>query len=80
MALNNSVTKQQFAFSKSSRFPSLKSNTANISGTVFDKPSDFNRTRNFANATTHGFGAHYPRFKNHNVSMRQGALPSSNTY
>lgn len=57
MALNNSVSKQQFAFSKSSRFPSLKQNTKNISHSVFDKPSDFDRTKNFANRTF-AFGSH----------------------
>ena len=30
MALNNSISKQQFAFSKSSRFPSLKQSSANV--------------------------------------------------
>ena len=44
MALNNSASKQQYAFSKSSRFPSLKQNTKDISPSVFDKPSDFNKT------------------------------------
>lgn len=57
MALNNSVSKQQFAFSKSGRFPSLKQNTKNISHSVFDKPSDFDRTKNFANRTF-AFGSH----------------------
>ena len=37
--LNTSVSKQQFAFSKSSRFPSLKQNTKDISKEVFNKTS-----------------------------------------
>lgn len=58
MALNNSSSKQQYGFSKSNRFPSLKQNTQNISPSVFNKPSDFDKTKNFANATTFGFGSH----------------------
>ena len=80
MALNNSVTKQQFSFSKSSRFPSLKSNTGNISHSVFDKPSDFDKTKNFANANTFGFGSHESRFRNWNVSKGNEALPSPISY
>ena len=80
MALNNSVTKQQFSFSKSSRFPNLKSNTGNISHSVFDKPSDFDKTKNFANANTFGFGSHDPRFRNHNTSKKNEALPSPISY
>ena len=80
MALNNSVTKAQFSFSKSSRFPSLKSNTGNISSSVFDKPSDFDKTKNFANAQTFGFGSHESRFRNHNVSAKNGALPDPTSY
>ena len=68
MALNNSTTKQRFSFSKSSRFPTLKSNTGNISHSVFDKPSDFDKTKNFANANTFGFGSHESRFRNWNTS------------
>ena len=80
MALNNSVSKQQFSFSKSSRFPSLKQNTKNISHSVFDKPSDFDRTKNFPNAATFGFGSKENRFRNHNVSAKNGALPDPMSY
>ena len=80
MALNQSVSKQQFAFSKASRFPDLKQNTKNISNSVFDKPSDFNRTKNFANASNHAFGARSARFADYNTSNKHAVLPSSNSY
>ena len=80
MALNNSCTKQRFSFSKSSRFPGLKSYTGNISHSVFNKPSEFDRTKNFANATSFGFGAHEPRFRNHNISKKNEALPDPSSY
>ena len=47
MACNTSVSKQQYSFSKSSRFPQLKQNTKNISKAVFNKTSEFDRFRNF---------------------------------
>ena len=80
MALNNSVSKHQFSFSKSSRFPSLKQNTKNISHSVFDKPSDFDKTKNFPNATTFGFGSHESRFRNHNTSVKNQKMPSPVSY
>ena len=78
--LNVSVSKQQFSFSKSSRFPSLKQNTQNISASVFNKPSDFDKTKNFANRATHAFGSHEKRFNPHNCSQKNALLPSSNSY
>ena len=57
-SLNVSVSKQQFSFSKSSRFPSLKQNTQNISHSVFNKTSDFDKTKNFANSSSFAFGSH----------------------
>ena len=80
MALNNSSSKQQFGFSKSSRFPSLKQNTKNISASVFDKSSDFDRTKNFANAQTFAFGSRQQRFNGYNTSAKHSALPSPNNY
>ena len=80
MALNQSVSKAQFSFSKSSRFPQLKQNTRDISGDVFNKTSQFDRTKNFANATSFGFGSHSTRFTNYNASAKAGALPSPNSY
>ena len=80
MALNNSVSKQQFSFSKSSRFPNLKSNTKNISHDVFNTTSDFDKTKNFANAQTFAFGSHQRRFNEYNSSSKAGALPSPNSY
>jgi len=79
MALNNSISKAQFSFSKSNRFPDLKSNTKNISASVFNKTSDFDKTRGFA-STNFGFGSHERRFRNHNLSPRQAALPSPFSY
>lgn len=79
MALNNSVSKAQFSFSKSNRFPDLKSNTKNISQSVFNKTSDFDRTKGFS-STGFGFGSHERRFRNHNLSPRQAAMPSAFSY
>lgn len=76
MALNNSASKQQYAFSKSSRFPSLKQNTKDISPSVFDKPSDFNKTK----SNGYGFGSNAQRFKDHNTSMKHAVLPSPMSY
>lgn len=58
MALNNSVSKQQFAFSKANRFPPLKQNTQNISHDVFNKTSDFDKTKKFQGASNFAFGSH----------------------
>ena len=80
MALNSSVSKAQFSFSKSSRFPSLKQNTQNISHSVFNKPSDFDKTKNFANRETFQFGSHEKRFNPHNCSDKNAKLPGPNSY
>ena len=58
MALNNSASKQQYAFSKASRFPSLKQNTRDISPSVFNKTSDFDKTKNCQGVGGFGFGSH----------------------
>jgi hypothetical protein len=58
----------------------LKQNTKNISGSVFDKPSDFDKTKNFANAQTYAFGSHESRFRNHNTSMKNEKMPSPVSY
>ena len=47
---------------------------------MFDKPSDFDRTRNFANAAGHAFGARSGRFTEYNTSSKHAVLPSSNSY
>ena len=80
MALNNSISKQQFSFSKSSRFPVLKQNTRDISHDVFNKTSDFDKTKNFANSQTFAFGSHQKRFAEYNTSAKHAALPSPNSY
>ena len=80
VALSNSPSKQANAFSKNPRFPTIKSNTSNASAATFDKPSDFNRTKNFMNSATNAFGSHHPRFKYYNTSKKHGDLPSSNSY
>lgn len=80
MALNNSVSKQQFAFSKSSRFPTLKDNTRNSSPSVYNKPSDFNRTLNFQNASTFAFGSHEKRFDPYATNAKGGKLPDPMSY
>ena len=80
MALSNSPSKATYGFAKNPRFPQIKSNTINASGSTFDKPSDFNRTKNFLNSTTNAFGSHQERFKYYNTSKKHGSLPSSNTY
>lgn len=79
MALNNSSSKQQFGFAKSSRFPTLKSNTVNISSSVYNKPSDFNRTKNFGD-TQHAFGSRANRFDHCNVIKKSGVMPSPLSY
>lgn len=79
MALNNSISKQQFSFSKSDRFPGIKSNTKNVSGEVFNKTSDFDRTKNWTNSGF-AFGSHQKRFNYYNHSSKHGALPSPVTY
>ena len=80
MALNNSISKQQFAFSKSSRFPSLKQNTRDISHDVFNKTSDFDKTKNFPNAQVFAFGSRQKRFAEYNTSSKHAVLPSPNSY
>ncbi len=80
MALNSSVSKAQFSFSKSSRFPSLKQNTQNISHDVFNKTSDFDKTKNFVNKNTFAFGSHEKRFNEYNSSVKNGVLPSPTSY
>lgn len=72
MALNNSVSKQQFSFSKTSRFPTLKDNTRNTSSSVYNKPSDFNRTLNFQNAASFAFGSHERRFDPYCTGTKSG--------
>ena len=80
MALNNSSSKQQFAFSKSSRFPALKQNTKNISNDVFNKTSDFDKFKGFSGGQTFAFGTHSRRFAEFNLSPKAGALPSPMSY
>ena len=58
----------------------MKQNTKNISNDVFNKTSDFDRTKNFANANSFGFGSHATRFNEYNTSVKHGALPSSMSY
>lgn len=79
-ALSNSPSKQANAFAKNPRFPTIKSNTKNASPGTFNKPSDFDKTKNFMNSTTNAFGSHHPRFKYYNTSAKHGSLPSSNSY
>ena len=79
-ALSNSPSKASCSFSKNPRFPKIRSNTINASAATFDKPSDFNKTKGFMNATTNAFGSQYPRFTYYNTSKKHGELPTSNTY
>jgi len=80
MALNNSSSKQQFSFSKSNRFPVLKSLTMNASSQSFDKTSDFNRTQKFSNSNSFAFGANDRRFDYGNTIAKYAKLPSPASY
>ena len=78
--LNNSVAKQQFSFSKDSRFPTLKQNTRNISHAVFNKTSEFGKHKNFSMAGTNAFGSHSKRFNDSRTNAKAAALPGPLSY
>ena len=58
----------------------MKQNTQNISSDVFNKTSDFDKTKNFANAQSFAFGSHQKRFNEYNSSSKAAVLPSPNSY
>jgi hypothetical protein len=61
--LNSSTSKEMHAFSKSSRFPELKSNTKNVAHASFTKLTDFDKTvKKGSGKPEHSFGARHSRF------------------